>query len=247
MPMLILINLDSATERRHHMSAQLAAHALPFERIGFDGRAQPPEAIAAWSRERFGNLAFDTEALSGAEIGCWLSHVLAWDRLRRDRTLAACTVIEDDVLLAAEFAATMTALADPAPYDVVFLGTSSRNISARRCTPIGRCWIHAPVGTVFNTWGYVIARAFVERFFATTELHLRMPIDHFLGGNARRAVPRTGVLRPPVVTEHQDLGARSQIEPHTHRIDRWKVIERARRRLLESRMSKLYYSLYRLL
>ena len=59
--MLVLINLDSAAERRRHMAAQLARAAAPFERVGFDGRTRPEHEIDAWCRERFGNLAFDFE------------------------------------------------------------------------------------------------------------------------------------------------------------------------------------------
>ena len=91
------------------------------------------------------------------------------------------------------------------PFDVVYLGTSSRNISERRRTRVGSLWAHEPVGTVFNTWGYVVTRAYVERFFATPEPAHRPPIDHFLGGSARRARPRIAVLQPAVVTEDEVL------------------------------------------
>jgi len=127
----------------------------------------------------------------------------------------------------------------------VYLGTSSRNISLRRRTRIGNRWAHAPVGTVFNTWGYVVTRAYVERFFATPELRIAAPIDHFLGGCGRRARPRIAVLRPAVVTEEAALADQSQIEPHTFRFDRWKMIERTRRRLLSGRIGDLYSALYR--
>jgi len=243
--MIVLINLDSATDRHRHMIAQLDALALPFQRVGFDGRTRPRREIDAWCRERFDNVAFDYDQLSGAEVGCWLSHLVAWDLLRRRRTENACTILEDDVLLAPGFAATIGRLGAAPPFDVVYLGTSSRNISRRRRVRVGGLWLHEPVGVVFNTWGYVVTRSYVERFFATPQKCIGMPIDHFLGGAAHRAKPRIAVLRPAIVTEDPALGTQSQIAPHTFRLDRWDLIERTRRRLLSGRIGDAYSALYR--
>jgi hypothetical protein len=56
--------------------------------------------------------------------------------------------------------------------------------------------------------------------------------------------PRIAVLRPPVVREHESLGPLSQIQPFTNRIDRARIVELARRRIIASRVSALYYKLY---
>ncbi len=101
------------------------------------------------------------------------------------------------------------------------------------------------MGTVFNTWAYVVSRTYVERFFATPDLVIAQPIDHFLGGSARRAKPRIAVLQPQVVSDEEAMSALSQIEPHTHRPDRWKIVERTRRHLLSGRLGDLYSAFYR--
>ena len=243
--MLFLINLDTAVERRRHMVAQLDALGLRFERVGFDGRSRTASDIEAWYRGNFGSVTFDHDALSGAEVGCWLSHLQAWKRLQAEGSLCAATVIEDDLRLAPAFTRTVEALAARPVCDVAYLGTSSRNISSKRRVWAHGHWLHEPLGTVFNTWGYVISAEYVQRFFATPRLRLRRPIDHFLGGNARQARPRIAILQPPVITEEPALGLRSQIAPHTFRIDRSNFVESARRRALESRMGALYYALYR--
>lgn len=82
--MRILINLDTAHERRERMAAQFAAHGLPFERLGFDGRGLSAADAAQAVADLLPELTF-TSRLSGAEIGCWLSDLLAWCRL-----LASC-------------------------------------------------------------------------------------------------------------------------------------------------------------
>jgi hypothetical protein len=55
------------------------------------------------------------------------------------------------------------------------------------------------------------------------------------------------VLQPAVVRENALLGAQSQIEPTTFRIDRARIVELARRRIIASRVSAFYYKLYRFL
>jgi glycosyl transferase family 25 len=244
--MLVLINLDSAVERRQAMARQLAGFGLDFERIGVDLRCVRPGDVDSQVEQRFPGLHFDRKSLSNPEIGCWLSHLSAWQLLLRSGA-GTCTVIEDDLTLLPDFAQAIDALSARREFDLVYLGTSSRNVSQRRRTLVGRFGVHEPVGVILNTWGYSITRAYVERFFAAGKRSIRLPIDHHLGGRGRRPRPHIGVLQPTVLREDPVLGAASQIGPYTHRIDRSRLFERLRRRVLASPVSELYYTLYRYL
>ena len=246
--MLFLINLDEAADRRASMTAQLSALALPFQRIGVDFRRTPPAGIDAWMARRFPGFSFDHGSVSTAEAGCWASHLCAWQALARQRHLPACTVLEDDLKLGTRLRDAIETLTPAPALDIVFLGTSSRNVSTRHRTAAGRFHLHRPLGTIYNTWGYVISRAWVQRFFWAGPWRIDRPIDHYTGGaRAKAAKPRIAVLRPDVVREDPVLGPVSQIEPYTYRIDRARLVEAARRRIIGSRMSDLYYRLYRLL
>lgn len=227
------------------MRRQLEALELPFERVGIDMRRRASGEIAAWVDAHFPGFSFDQGSLSGAEVGCWLSHLTAWQRSLATEPLRACTVIEDDVILDPGFARAVEAMATQAVVDVVYFGTSSRNLSTRRRSRIGSFWAHEPIGTVYNTWGYSITHACIERLFRSVPIAIDMPIDHFLGGASKRSGSRIAVLQPPVLGEHPTLGADSQIGPHTKGIVRSRMVEQARRRLLASRVSEIYYSLYR--
>jgi glycosyl transferase family 25 len=243
---LVLINLDSATERRARMTAQLQAQGRAARRIGIDLRGLERAAVSREVATRFASLRFDLRKLSGAEVGCWSSHLAAWQHLAASAQQAAC-VIEDDLVLAAEFAATVDVLLSDSSFDLVYLGTSSRNVSYRRRQSVGALSVHAPVGVIFNTWGYVVQRDWVQSFFATGGV-IDLPIDHFLGGRARFCRPRIGVLQPAVVEEDPQLGRASQIAPHTRRIDRADLVEQLRRAVLGSRLGDLYYrTVYRVL
>lgn len=243
--MLFLINLDDAGVRRARMVSQLHDLGLACERIGVDFRRAPRAAIDAWVDRRFPRVAFDHDSVSGAEIGCWVSHLIAWQTLASSDGVAACTVLEDDLVLDAALPEAIDALSGAPAFDLVFLGTSSRNVSSRRRESAGRFHLHRPVGTIYNTWGYVVSRDWVRRFFAAAPWRIDRPIDHYTGGNRAAAhKPNVAVLRPPVVSEDPALGVDSQIQPYTYRIDRARIVEAARRRIIASRFSALYYKLY---
>ena len=242
-----LINLDAAHERRDRMCRQLDAAHLCVERIGIDLRESTDDAIHQWAAIHFPQISFDLDRLSTAEAGCWASHLTAWRGLLYAGSAPSCAVIEDDLILQAGFENALSVVERQNAFDVVYLGTSSKNISTRRRTPIGELWMHEPIGVIFNTWGYVMTRRYAERFFSLDRIVLDMPIDHFVGGRAKSGKPRIAVLRPAMVSEDPDVGLNSQIQPYNSRVDRHPLWEGTRRALLSSRVSDVYYSLYRLL
>jgi glycosyl transferase family 25 len=241
--MLFLINLDDAHARRASMYAQLDALGLAHERIGVDFRRSSTAQIDMWIAARFPGFSFDHGSVSTAEIGCWASHLCTWQALAASEA-QACTVLEDDLTLDPAFNEALCTLVAEPVLDLVFLGTSSRNVSTRKSLPAGRFRLHRALGTIYNTWGYVVARTWVRRFLAR-DWRIDRPIDHYTGGRRAGVVkPRVAVLRPAVVREHEALGPLSQIEPFTYRIDRARIVEQARRRIIASRVSALYYKLY---
>lgn len=232
------------------MAQQLGRAGLAFERVGVDLRCVRPAEVDLQIASHFPGLQFDRKSLSNAEIGCWLSHLSAWQALLRG-TEEFCTVIEDDLQLAAGFAAAVRALESKARadarFDLVYLGTSSRNVSQRQRTDIDGLAVHRPVGVIFNTWGYSVSRHYAGRFLQHGPRRIHLPIDHYLGGRGGRSRPCIGVLQPTVVDEDPILGAASQIGPYTKRLDRSRLFQNVRRRILASAVSELYYSLYRYL
>lgn len=228
------------------MTQQLHASGLEWQRVGIDFRRAEPGRIADELQRRFPGLRFDLRSQSGAELGCWASHLCAWQRLLAS-DMTSLTVLEDDLVLAPDFAYCVRAVAASDALDLVYLGTSSRNISQRRRLVVADFSVHAPVGLIFNTWAYTVRRSWVERLFSGAGV-IDMPIDHFLGGRARWCRPTVGVVQPMVVAEDPQLGRSSQIGPFTARLDRASIVDEMRRALLGSRLSDLYYrTVYRLL
>lgn len=226
------------------MQEQLARSGIVAQRVGVDFRHSSAADIDAWAAAHDIPVTFDLRTICSAEAGCWASHLRAWQVLVQGSE-RECAVLEDDILLQPGFVDAIAELRAQESYDVVYLGTSSRNISTRRRTRAGNVWLHEPLGVIFNTWGYVIRRSYAERFFAALPMRIDLPVDHFLGGRARTARPRIAVVRPAVVTEDVAVGLQSQIQPYATRPDRHPVWQAARRAILGSRVSDLYYSLYR--
>ncbi len=107
---IFVINLDRDTRRMESVRAQLAAMALPFERIpGVLGSAMTAADLARdyddgkakWRMSR---------SLTPAEIGCALSHINAY-RAIVARRIQAALVLEDDVVLPADLGALLASCA----------------------------------------------------------------------------------------------------------------------------------------
>lgn len=99
---ILVINLDCSPKRLARMAAQLDSLGLAWERLpAVDGRLSETEPLArAYSsdlnRRRF------KRALSLGEIGCFLSHRRAWQRIL-DAGWDGAIILEDDIRLSNEF------------------------------------------------------------------------------------------------------------------------------------------------
>ena len=93
---VLLINLDGSAERLKKASSQLAAAGRSFERLpAVDGRLLPESErsrLAPWDRKAF------FKPLSPGEIGCYLSHLAALERIVKEGWPRAL-VLEDDFVL----------------------------------------------------------------------------------------------------------------------------------------------------
>ncbi|MFC0445772.1 glycosyltransferase family 25 protein [Pseudidiomarina halophila] len=99
---VLVINLERSPQRWHAMVEQLEASGLPYERVeAVAGDTLTAEQIAQ---------VFDSKAarhnyhyqLSRGEIGCYLSHLKAWQTILNQQ-LDYAIVLEDDVVLDAKF------------------------------------------------------------------------------------------------------------------------------------------------
>lgn len=117
----VYINLDRSSERRAAMEAQLGEGALGkrYERLA----AVEGSAVHAGRR-----------SMTPGELGCWLSHRLAWERCVSRQS--PCHVMEDDVTISDSIEERVQAIVnavDHQDWDIIFtdLATSSLDEAMR--------------------------------------------------------------------------------------------------------------------
>ena len=136
-PLTLVINLDKSHQRLARISSRLDELEMPYERISavFGESLSASELGAFYSRTL--NAKIYRRPLSNAEIGCYMSHIKAWQTIV-DRGLPCALVMEDDLIIdneIKEFAQKLSA--SNTGWDIVkfYCRKSNPKITAR--VPIG--------------------------------------------------------------------------------------------------------------
>lgn len=204
---ILVINLRSSTARWAKASAELTAAGLAFERLeAADGRILPAEELARLAPPNAG--AF-FKPLSPGEVGCFLSHVAAAERIVREGWPRAL-VLEDDFLLGADFTRRLEdLLALPGePIDLIKIEGFLRGGQTVAVTPGGqrlRRHRRPPSRTAAQLWSLAGAR----RFLATARPFLR-PVDVHLKHWWEHGV-EVVYVDPPLVGDGDAAGVTSTI------------------------------------
>ena len=204
---ILVINLRSSTARWEKVSAELASAGLFFERHeAVDGRlfsAAEIAQLAPWDSSAF------FKPLSPGEIGCFLSHVSAAERIVRDG-LNRALVLEDDFILAENFAVRLKdLLALPGrPPDLIKIEGALRGGEWVATTAKGqKLYRHRrpPSRTAAQIWSHEGAK----KFLATARPFLR-PVDVHLKHWWEHGIEIIYV-RPALVADGDAAGATSTI------------------------------------
>lgn len=198
---VLLINLPRSTDRRSRMEQRLSALGLDYEILpGVDGRAQreqlqPTVDVAAfeWHVGR--------DVLPG-EIGCYHSHLQAWQRfLASDAQVLL--VLEDDMVFHDDFVdALCIALRGRAHWDMLKLA----KIRAKQPVCQGRLGpyrLNAYVGAATGFGAYLVQRETVQRVLPAL-LPITAPVDRELEQVHRHDIRHFGL--EPFPSHPQDEG-----------------------------------------
>jgi glycosyl transferase family 25 len=227
---IFVIHAASLSDRRRLIEAQLSARGLAHEFIlDYDIPAIPPEL-----RERL----IRTASLSPAQQSCalkhWHAHVLA-----AERGLGRVLVLEDDVILAADFSAVLAralneemAIAEP---HVTFLGCGGHYYVPKEDLRPGRLLYRRNQGKFADS--YIVEAGAVRRRLDWIAAHgIDRPIDHLFEAIDRECGTPMYWLEPPIVEQGSHNGRfGSALEP-SHPLwfqalqYRWKKLWRRRGR-----------------
>lgn len=174
---VVLINLERSADRRATMQARLSAIPLGFEWLrGIDGKAKWTEI-----EQQLDQSAFDRNvgrpALPG-EVGCYLSHLQAWQALLSSDA-EVLLVLEDDVVFHEDFMTALgLALAHRDAWDFLKLNHIRAKQPIRQ-RAVGPYSLNAYLGPATGLGAYLIQRHTIENLLPRM-LPIRRPIDHEL-------------------------------------------------------------------
>lgn len=217
------INLDRSEKRREHMEKQAGQCGLTLTRISaVEGSALPAEQLLACQP-----LSSPKRRLTAGEIGCFLSHRVAWQRIVDGETEYGA-VFEDDVLLspdAGEFLRDDHWL--PSNADLVKTETFMQKVMLEFLvsqTPNNRA-LAKLVYRHYGTGGYIVSRTCAARLLAATEV-FHDPIDIAMFSPKSVALRNMSILQlspaiciqemcVPQIGDHSDLEGSSLIQART--------------------------------
>lgn len=205
---LLIINVKGFVERRRHVEAQLARFGLRGEFVhDFDA----DEITPALDRRWFGGVE-----LNLGQKSCALKHIEVLRRVIAHRW-QRCLVLEDDVVLAGDFAdgvrvALTETHAAPRPY-VIYLGAGGNFYTPASQRQPGRRIYPADRGRFTDS--YIIgAQEAALRLAAIEAQPMTKPIDVVFESVDRAAGIRFLWLEDPVVEQGSKLGMfRTSLEP----------------------------------
>lgn len=172
-----LINLERSVDRREKMQARLAALGLDYEIFpAIDGRKEWDRLVGDLDVEAF-QRNVGRDVLPG-EIGCYFSHIGAWQRFLAGED-DVLLVLEDDVVFGEDFIPALNeALRVRRHWDFLKLNKirAKQPIAQGR---VGRYRLNAYLGTATGFGAYLITREFAGRVLPAM-LPITRPIDHEL-------------------------------------------------------------------
>ena len=171
-----VINLADNAERMARCAAQLDTLGVPFERIeGVNGWAMSDEEIARVYDPDL-NRRRAKYPLVRPEIGCYLSHVRAWERIAAGDAPGGF-VFEDDFAAADSLPEVLQALSADRGWDMVKLFSLDPGIRLLAPRPLGKgLTIGFPVRVPTCLLGYGITREAARRLLERA-LPIVRPVD----------------------------------------------------------------------
>jgi glycosyl transferase, family 25 len=174
-----LINLDRSVDRLRVMTNQARSIGFDFERVpGIDGITLTKEQIAPY------RVNPSARPLSPGEVGCWLSHRRAWERVREVGQRWGI-ILEDDCHISPGFAQVRADLwRAPADADIIRIeawpGKRKARVSYTSVELGGRA-LHILRSSLFGAAGYAISSTACERLLADSDPgRLGLPVDQYL-------------------------------------------------------------------
>ena len=200
---VFLINLERDVKRLEAATAELRRHDQTWIRVpAVNGRQLPPDRIAR-SYDPRGNAKHAKHPMTAPEIGCYLSHFKAWEKIVESGAPGG-VVFEDDFTITGDLSAARLGLAaDEGRWDMVKLFSlrpDSKLLRPRRL--IGDVVIGEPYRIPTMMLGYALRRQAAERLVAQTLPFMR-PVDEDMKFFWEKGLTITEIRPAPIALGNQ--------------------------------------------
>ena len=216
---IFLINLERDKDRLAHMTAQLAAAGLPFERIPAILGTALPGPLADYLLTGTGEIA---SKLKQGEVGCYASHLVVHDRIKDEAPDLAVLVLEDDLRFGSDLASVLGEILGqlPADWDIVRLSNPPKSAYVPIAGMEGPYELVRYSKIPNNTGAYLINPRGAAKFLAGQRPRTRA-IDEDLRRPWDFGLKTYGVMPPPIVSNifestidrMEDRGLRRRLKP----------------------------------
>ena len=225
-----VINLDKATKRLTHFKDQfqqcdLSRGRAPIRISAVDGRTIELKGVVSARAQKEIQQAEATGfrqkhyELSRGAVGCYLSHIHAWQSLLKSDKNAAI-IMEDDALLYPHLQEYMVHEVQyiPDDWDILLLGYE--------CLRCAKDETLGPVHRVYNFFGlhgYMINRKAIAKITASPRLHpIRKQIDTVLSDMAQKGdLVIYATKRKLVEQNNRQFGTQIQLPINVETVDAW--------------------------
>lgn len=213
-----LINLDRSPDRLKFFSEQAHTLQLPFERIpAVDGR----QLTAGELRDSLAP-TFEFQPINAGEIGLFMSHKIAWQRLI-DSGKKCAAIFEDDALLSPSIRKVLDAVdQEVTSFDVIKLETTLRRVVCQTDGQMLSCGnqLSRLLSWHGGTAGYVISADCARRLLVLRE-KLADPIDQVMFNPGSRISSSLRILQvSPAVCIQKDIHDKADAAAFGTTIDR---------------------------
>jgi glycosyl transferase family 25 len=191
-----VINLDASTERRTHMTGQLAALRLPYSLFA---AVEPNAGLAhfdGYDEQRF--LTHTGRKATPEEIACFASHRSLWQQCVASHE--SIVVLEDDATLLPSFPRALAAaeeLISHAGFIRLQGNGDTRHVRHKCVERRGEFALHYYASYPFGTMAYVIHPATAAAFLARSGV-VTAPVDLFIKQFWAHGRPLFGLAPSPI-------------------------------------------------
>jgi glycosyl transferase family 25 len=171
---ICLINLARSTDRLTACAKQLDAYSLPFDRIeAVNGDSLDSTIIN--NLYNFNDSSYHKHMTNG-ELGCYLSHVRAWQKIV-DEQLDYAVILEDDILLQENIQGGLEAIEYiQQPWDIIKLAEVSAKRKVVHQIPVGDFSLVTYNKVPSRTCAQVVSLSGAKKLLAASS-SINRPID----------------------------------------------------------------------